>query len=116
MQIEFAAKVQSMLATVVGCKRYDINGKRFGKIFLMQEAEQNEGSWGLEPMSMSCPYELLDVLQKEAPGQVMDVQFTTRMGKEGKMAYTCVGVLPVQVRKPQPAAPAVPTSKPAASA
>lgn len=108
MQIEFAEKVQSMLATVIGCKRYDINGQKFANLYIMQEAEQTDGSWGFETMSMPCPYELMDLLRQGAPGQVVDVQYTSRMGSKGKMAYTCVGVLPAPTRKPAPTPP--PTS------
>ncbi|MEJ1364280.1 MAG: hypothetical protein RPU42_04155 [Candidatus Sedimenticola sp. (ex Thyasira tokunagai)] len=92
-------------ATVIGAKRYIIDGDKSATIFVQQPTDpDNENAVGLEVMKISSPFEILDVLKKHTlPGEFMiETKLTSAAG--GKIGMKCTGIKPVK-------SPAVAASK-----
>ncbi len=85
----------TMRAQVLGMRRFDINGTKMASLYITQPFEEGqEDVAGLEVMKASCPYNMLDQLQKVTlPGE-FDVAFKMKTAAGGK-----VGIVVSSVRE-----------------
>ena len=58
---------QQLTLTVIGARRFDIDGNKLGQVFTMEKADpDDEDRIGNDVMKWSCPYDLVQTIEKYA--------------------------------------------------
>ncbi len=89
-----------MQATVIGARRFDIDGNKIGTMFISQPVDEAENDYvGHEVMKVSCPFNLIDEIRfQKLPGDfTMRVKMKTATG--GKVGLAVLGLEALETSK-----------------
>ena len=87
---------QIIHATVLGARRFDINGDKIGSMFISQPVPKDTPDYvGHEVMKVSCPFPMIDEIRfQNIPGDYqLRVKMKTAAG--GKVGLEVLGLKPV---------------------
>lgn len=91
---------QIIQATVLGARRFDIDGNKIGSMFISQPVDKKQADYvGHEIMKVSCPYELIDQVRfLKVPG---DYRLTCKMktASGGKVGLEVLRLEEIEIGK-----------------
>lgn len=94
---------QVLTGTVIGAKRYTIDGQQSATLFVQQEIEGDKAdAVGLEVMKVSAPYNIVDILRKhKLPGE-FHIEARMKSLAQGKMGMEATAIKPIDSPAKQP--------------
>lgn len=94
---------QLLHATVIGAKRYTIDGQQSATLFVQQEIDGgNTDAVGLEVMKVSAPFNVVDILKKhQVPGE-FEIEAVFKSLAGGRMGITAKAIKPLSSTAKQP--------------